>query len=405
MLWVYIAATIVFGTVACAAALRYWPGRRGKRLEQLLEALFAMRVGQDVGQVLCETLDQLRGILGARSVMLFFFEAQEEQLYRWVAGPDGPPQSVTEMSPKENPRWIDFNEPSRLDRYTQEHPLAQRVDAKKVVLSVSCSARGNCARLLVIDPSADSGNVLFATLRRVTDMLFSLAEKVFLLRRVHLRAIDEERDRIAQDFHDGPLQTFFSFDMHLQFIRQILETHPEQAAQELELLQELARDQGRELRELIMEMRPVDMEGASLLSVLRHAVEGGQKGGGILVRMLADEVVLQVPRRICRATYQVLREALNNARKHARAKHVVVALEEGPDFFVLTIDDDGLGFKFSGAYNLDQMEEQRIGPVSIKQRARQMDAELIVESTPGKGSRLRLKVPVPAAPPARLEKD
>src|SRR5579871_957093 len=404
MLWVYIAATIVFGTVACAAALRYWPGRRGKRLEQLLEALFAMRVGQDVGQVLGETLDQLRGIVEARSVMLFFFEAQEEQLYRWIAGPGNASQTVVEISPLENARWIDFANPIHMDRYGADHVMADRLGAK-VVLSVGCSARGNCARMLIMDPLREANTAAFTTLRRLADMLFGLAEKVFLLRRVHLRAIDEERDRIAQDFHDGPLQTFFSFDIHLQFIRQILETHPEQAAQELELLQELARDQGRELRELIMEMRPVDMEGASLLSVLRHAVEGGQKGGGILVRMLADEVVLQVPRRICRATYQVLREALNNARKHARAKHVVVALEEGPDFFVLTIDDDGLGFKFSGAYNLDQMEEQRIGPVSIKQRARQMDAELIVESTPGKGSRLRLKVPVPAAPPARLEKD
>jgi signal transduction histidine kinase len=402
--WTYIIA-ILLAAAAVAALYRFWPDRRSRRLEQLLEALFAMRVGQDVGQVLSETLEQLRGILGARSVMLFFFEAQEEQLYRWVAGPEGAPQTVSEMSQMENPRWIDFINPNFLERCGPDHAITQRVNAS-VVLSIGCTARGNCARMLVLDPEKDSGTALFATLRRLTDMLFSLGEKVFLLRRVHLRAIDEERDRIAQDFHDGPLQTFFSFDMHLQFIRQILESNPEQAAQELELLQQLARDQGRELRELIMEMRPVDMEGASLISVLRHAVESGQKSGGILVRLLVDEAMLQVPRRTCRLTYQVLREALNNARKHARAKHVVVALEEGPDYFVLTIDDDGTGFKFSGAYNLDQMDEQRIGPVSIKQRARQMEADLTVESTPGKGSRLRLKVPVPPAAPVRvLEKE
>jgi len=309
------------------------------------------------------------------------------------------------MSQMENPRWIDFTNPTHLERYGLEHPVTEKLSAT-VVLSVGCTARGNCARMLVLDPEKDSGTALFAVLRRLTDMLYGLAEKVFLLRRVHLRAIDEERDRIAQDFHDGPLQTFFSFDMHLQFIRQILDSNPEQAARELELLQELARDQGRELRELIMEMRPVDMESASLISVLRHAVEGSQKSGGILVRFLADEAVLQVPRRICRQTYQVLREALHNARKHARAKHVVVALEEGPNYFVLTVDDDGAGFKFSGAYNLDQMDEHRIGPVSIKQRARQMEAEFTVESTPGKGSRLRLRVPVPPAPPVRtVEKE
>ena len=394
--WPWIVGIFVVA-VGVAGGVFLWRDSRRHRLEQLLEALFAMRVGQDVGQVLSETLDQLRGILEARSVMLFFFEAQEELLYRWVAGPGGAPQSVTEMSAMENQRWLDFNNPTHMDRLGPENELTGRVNAQSL-LSVGSTARGNIARLLVLDCRNDKSLTHYTTLRRLTDMLFGLAEKVFLMRRVHLRAIDEERDRIAQDFHDGPLQTFFSFDVHLQFIRQILVSKPEQAARELELLQELARDQGRELRELIMEMRPVDMEGASLISVLRHAVESGQKSGGIQVRLLAHETTLQVPRRICRATYQVLREALNNARKHARAKHVIVGLEEGPNFFVLTIDDDGLGFKFAGEFSLEQMDEQRIGPVSIKQRARQMEASLTVVSTPGKGSRLRLRVPVP--PPA-----
>ena len=225
--------------------------------------------------------------------------------------------------------------------------------------------------------------------------MLGLAEKVFLLRRVHLRAIEEERERIAQDFHDGPLQTFFSLDVHLQFIRQILQTDPERAARELELLQNMAREQGRELRDLLVEMRPVDVEGASLVSVLRHAVESSQKSGGIQVRFLANEMTLEVPKRICRQTFQALREALNNARKHARAKHVVVALEQGQDCFVLTVDDDGAGFKFEGVYTLRQLDELRIGPVSIKQRMRQMDADLTVDSKPGRGSRLRMQVPVP----------
>jgi signal transduction histidine kinase len=115
------------------------------------------------------------------------------------------------------------------------------------------------------------------------------------------------------------------------------------------------------------------------------------------VRFLADDMSIEIPKRICRQTFQALREALNNARKHARAKHVVVALEQGSDFFVLTVDDDGAGFKFEGTYNLEQMDEMRIGPVSIKQRMRQLEADLTVDSKPGKGSRLRMRIPVPPA--------
>jgi signal transduction histidine kinase len=70
---------------------------------------------------------------------------------------------------------------------------------------------------------------------------------------------------------------------------------------------------------------------------------------------------------------------------------------------VLTVDDDGHGFKFSGIYDLEQMDEQRIGPVSIKQRARQLEAQLTLESAPGRGSRLRLRVPVPPPAPRFIE--
>ena len=117
--------------------------------------------------------------------------------------------------------------------------------------------------------------------------------------------------------------------MHLQVIRQIVTSDPEGAARELGSLQEMVRDQGRELRDLILEMRPVDMESATLSSSLRHVVEGTQKAGGLSVRLLAGPHHLEPPRKTSRQTYQILREAINNARKHARAQHVVVSLEIG----------------------------------------------------------------------------
>jgi signal transduction histidine kinase len=384
------------------AALAFWRNDGLRRLEQLIEALYAMRVGQDVSQVLSETLEQVRGILEARSVLLLYYDGQEEQVYRWTSEPQSG-DNIGEVPPAENPVWMDFTTSTAPERIAEDGPLARRLGAHHL-LAVSCAARGNYARLLAVDPKEDPGESANTALRRIGELLFDLAERVFLLRRVHIRAIDQERDRIAQDFHDGPLQTFFSFDVHLQYIRQILHSDPARAAQELQNLQDLARDQGRELRELIMEMRPVDLEGATLASVLRLAVEGSQKSGGLAVHLLAGEPRLHVPRKICRQTYQILREALNNARKHARAQHVVVTLSEGPDYFELTIDDDGAGFKFSGSHSLEELDEMRLGPVSIKQRARQMGARLTVESTPGRGSKLVLRVPVPPPlPPPKPE--
>ena len=379
-------------------AMLRWQPRRLRSLEELVEVLAAMRLDQSPGEVLAGTLENLRGLLGARSALLFFYDAEDEQLYRWSAESGGASQH-SELPSTENSLWIDFSSPRSLERLTAMHPLLERLGARQAV-SVSCTARGNCTRLFLLDPQKDSGEPLDALLQRLTDLLFGLAGKVFLLERTRSQAVDEERARIAQDFHDGPLQTFFSFDVHLQVIRQMFTQDPERAAQELESLQQLARRQGRELRDLLQEMRPMDREGTTLMGLLRNLVEDSQKSGGLSVRLLSEAHSLVVPRKIRLLTYQVLREALNNARKHAQAQHVVVALEQSPGFFTLTIDDDGKGFHFSGRHALEEMDRLKIGPVSIKQRARQMGADLTVESTPGHGARLILRVPLPpAAPP------
>lgn len=373
--------------------------RRLSLLQQFVEALAAMRVGQDLGQTLAETLARVREILEARTALLFFYDAEAEQLYRWTSETAEAQASLSELPAVENVLWIDFASPEGLERLAGTHPLVQRLNARQAV-AVGCTARGNCARLFLVDLEDDPGSKADSLLGRLGNLLFGLAEHMFLLRHVRSRAIDEERARIAQDFHDGPLQTFFSFDMHLQFIRQILREDPQRAAEALESLQELARQQGRELRDLLQEMRPVDIEGATLMSVLRQVVETSRKSGDLSVRLLGGAHGLAVPRRICREIYQVLQEALNNARKHARAQHAVVSLEEGPGFFTLTIDDDGQGFNFSGRHTLEEMDRLRIGPVSIKQRARKMGADLAVESMPGHGARIILRVPLPRPSPA-----
>ncbi len=380
-------------TLGVLFALWLWR-RRLHPLAALGEDLSAMRLKQPPGDVLASTLERIKSFLGATSALMCFYDAEEEKVYRWSS--ERREGRHSEPPQRENPLWIDFSVPQGIERLVGSHPLLERLGAREAI-SVSCAAEGKCARLILVDPAKDYGATLDPRLERLAGLLFDLADRVFLLERVRSQAVDEERSRIAQDFHDGPLQTFFGFDVQLQVIRRILAQDPERAVQELDSLQQLARRQGRELRDLLQEMRPMDREGTTLINLVRNLVEDSQKSGGLSVRLLTEAPNLVVPRKIRRQTYQVLREALNNARKHAQAQHVVVSLEESPGFFTLTIDDDGKGFQFSGRHSLEEMDHLKIGPVSIKQRARQMGADLTLESTPGHGARLILKVPVPPA--------
>ena len=351
-----------------------------------------MRLGEEPRQLLGRVLRAVSEILRVRHTILLFYDSEEEQLYRWDYRQGEAEPTPLEVPPHEVDFWITLDRREVAEALPAESPLCQRLEAQRI-LSVRFARGSHCGRLLVLDPKQMSA----ATLRGLQALAVELApliQQFFLLRRARALAIDEERSRIAHDFHDGPLQTFLSIDVHLEFIRKLLERDPAGAVQQLEQLQLLVRNQAQEMRDLVEQMRPMDMEGTTLLSLLRGLVEQMARSGDISVQLLADSHRVQVPRRVSREVFQIAREAVANTRKHARASHIVIAVDAQAEELKLTIDDDGQGFNFSGSYTLEELDRLRVGPVSIKQRARQLGASLRLESHPGHGSRLLLRVPL-----------
>ena len=88
------------------------------------------------------------------------------------------------------------------------------------------------------------------------------------------------------------------------------------------------------------------------------------------------------------------RTAVGSARSRVKPSRVSVALEKIGRILEISIDDNGVGFHFSGAYTLDELDLLRMGPLSLKRRARSLGAELLLESRPGHGAGLKMKVPI-----------
>ena len=88
----------------------------------------------------------------------------------------------------------------------------------------------------------------------------------------------------------------------------------------------------------------------------------------------------------------MLREALHNVQKHAGATRVAVALEKTDRGLEISIDDNGHGFAFAGSYSLEELELLRLGPTSIKRRVRTLGAEMLLDSKPGQGAGLRIRL-------------
>ncbi len=206
-------------------------------------------------------------------------------------------------------------------------------------------------------------------------------------------ATDTERRRIAADFHDGPLQSFISFQIRLDVLRRILERDLAAGIEELRQIQQLSQSQVRELRAFVRGMRPVDVD-ASLTASIRRLVDDFQKESGLPVTFVGGAKSIPIAPEISSDVLQIVREALHNVQKHAHAGRVAVAVEQAGTALEISIDDNGAGFPFSGVYTLDELDLLRLGPVSLKRRARAIGAELLLESRPGRGAGLKLKVPL-----------
>jgi signal transduction histidine kinase len=219
-------------------------------------------------------------------------------------------------------------------------------------------------------------------------------QNLFLLRHIRARAIEGERSRISREIHDGILQTLLSVDIQLDVLRRKVPTAPEQAVGGLSSLQQTVRNETEELRRMVTDMRPLRVQSADLVDLMRGFAERFRNESTVALDLLIDSAELQLPDRVCRDIFQIYRESLHNVKKHAHASHVVVKLWQNESQVVLVVDDNGEGFSFAGRFTGDELDRLRLGPISIKERARSVGGVLTVESTPGHGSRLTVEVPL-----------
>ena len=233
-----------------------------------------------------------------------------------------------------------------------------------------------------------------AWLESIAQHIGPALENIFLLRHLRARAIEAERSRIARDLHDGILQTLLSIEIQLDVLRRRVPATPEQAASALANLQQTVRNEAAELRQTVTDLRPLRVQSADLVDLMRGFAERYRNESTIALDLLIDSTQLRAPDRVCREIFQIYREALNNIKKHAKASHVVVKLSQDDSRLLLVVDDNGEGFSFAGKFTGDELDRLRLGPISIKERSRTVNGVLTVESNPGHGARLTIEVPL-----------
>ncbi|MFI7438513.1 GAF domain-containing sensor histidine kinase [Nonomuraea indica] len=198
-------------------------------------------------------------------------------------------------------------------------------------------------------------------------------------------AMLEERNRMARELHDAVTQKLFSLRLTAQAAATVLDRDPARAAAELERVQRLAGEALAELRAVIVELRPAELDRHGLGETLRKHVRLLERLHPVRVAFDCGELPPVEPA-VEVALLRVAQESLHNALRHADATEVSVRLGHAGGRLVLSVRDDGKGF--------DQTVSRGLGLVSMRERAESVGGVMTVESAPGEGTAVSVEVDV-----------
>ncbi len=215
---------------------------------------------------------------------------------------------------------------------------------------------------------------------------------VYLMRRLRERAGAMERARFARELHDGAIQSLIAVEMQVDVVRRQSGQAPAVKA-ELTRIQKLLREEVLKLRELMQVMKSFEVDSERLLGFISDMVERFQRETGIAAQFVSEPGRVELPQKVCRELSRIVQESLVNVRKHSGARNVLVRLAQRADGLQLTVEDDGRGFPFSGRMSDTELVSSGKGPGVIRERVRLLAGELAIESTPGQGARLEVRIP------------
>jgi PAS domain S-box-containing protein len=224
-------------------------------------------------------------------------------------------------------------------------------------------------------------------LRRGAEILMSDGrDRRALLRRL-IRAKEEERARIASEIHDESIQMVIAVSLRLQRLRlRLLDKGTRQILDEIQQALNLSLSH---LRQLIFDLRPPDLENG-LGAAMRVYLEQMTPDTGIAYR-LNDRLSAHVPDSTAMLIYRNVREALANARKHARANAVLVEFLDIADGCLVRIVDDGVGYHPA---DIEDRPGGHLGLVLMRERAELAGGWCRIESSPGSGTTVEFWVPL-----------
>ncbi len=210
-----------------------------------------------------------------------------------------------------------------------------------------------------------------------------------LLQRI-TTAQESERQRIARELHDGTGQALTGVALGLRGLAGQLNKDPEGVAKRLATLESMATGALGELRHLINDLRPPQLDDMGLAAALRWLVERFKDRNQPLIKLDVRGEVHALPSEVETTLFRIAQEGLTNAIKHAQADHICVILDynDGPS---LSVVDDGRGFDPAVVMNPGGIRTSW-GLAGMQERSSLINANLTLHSSPGVGTTFTVRL-------------
>lgn len=362
----------------------------------------------DFDRVLQVTCEQLLKLTDASGVGLALLEEYGRFLeLRTVVGPSADLLRGARI-PLEGSfagEAIRSNQPLRT-RDAQSDPRAYqpsiRLGATRSLLSVPMKTRERTVGALSIYNKRGSDGAVFTERDAELATLFAnqaavAIENARLYEQTREYAVIEERNRLARELHDSVTQSLFSVSLLTETALSVWDRDPAKARERLERARELASGALTEMRALIFELRPTALQQEGLVNALKKhlAARRSRESLNAALRVIGAEQ--RLPAATEEALFRIVQESLNNVVKHASATRVEVTLTFQRKRLKVCTIDNGKGFRVSSSSSsasLDQHRTDTLGMSSMRERAESVGGTLVVRSTPGKGTRVCVEVPL-----------
>ncbi len=256
----------------------------------------------------------------------------------------------------------------------------RRTGQRMLLAFLACGLAVSAASLFRISQLERRADQQYARSERAEQELRRLSQQL-------VRAQEDERRNISRELHDEVGQTLTGLRMELGTLDKLREGPEGPFHEHLEEARDLAARTLQSVRNLAAGLRPSMLDDLGLGAALEWQARDFSRRTGIPVEVAIDGLPAELPDQHRTCLYRVVQEALTNCARHAEAHHIRITLHCEADRLAVAVQDDGCGLA-PGA------PRTGLGLLGIEERARELGGYLAIKSQPGKGTLLRVSIPL-----------